>query len=175
MAREFNALGTRIILFEAWARNGAGLRRDPQLYGDAFRTRVMRGADVSRDDYLAALQAREEIERHYRTLFAGGIDAIVSPGREEPAMTMDRLLSDPLGVRGQYTRIYNLARIPALVMPMGFSPDGLPLGIQIAAASGDEAGVYGVAAALERAGGWTRFHADLESQARAAGTEPAHV
>jgi len=164
MAADFNALGTRIILYEAWARYGAALQANPELFGAAFRARVKRGAGISSRDYESAVKAREGIEHHYARLFASGVDAIVSPGREEPAMTMERLRSEPLGVRGQFTRIYNLARIPALVMPMGFSPEGLPLSVQIAAAFHDEASIYGIAAALERDAGWTGFHPDLERQ-----------
>src|SRR3546814_5850985 len=79
-------------------------------------------------------------------------------------MTMERLLADPLGVRGQLKRIYNLARIPALAMPMGFSPGGLPLSLQIAAATGAEADIYAVAGVLDDEMGWTRFRPDLRSE-----------
>ena len=161
---DFNALGTRIILAEAWAQHGKALYATPELFGDAFRTRVLRGEQVSAADYEAALVAQVQIQDHYARLFSQQVEAIVSPSREEPAMTMEKLLADPLGVRGQFTRIYNLARIPALAMPMGFSPEGLPLSVQIAAAANDEATVYDIASALEREAGWTRFQPDLASQ-----------
>jgi len=161
-----NAIGTRIILVEAWRRYGAALQETPELFGDAFRHRVLQGALVAKSDYEQALAAQAEIQRHYETVFARQADVIVSPGREEPAMPMQALRDNPLGVRGQLTRMYNLARVPALAMPMGFSADGLPLSLQIAAARGQEARLYDIAEELERVSGWTDYHPDLEGQSR---------
>lgn len=160
---DVNAIGTRIILAEAWAAHGAALQTTPQLYGDAFRNRVMKGQSLTPADRDAALAAREEIQQHYARLFASEVDVIVSPGREEPAMTMQKLREDPLGVRGQFTRMYNVARIPALVMPMGFSREGLPLSLQLAAGMGNESRVYDVAEDIETQAGWTRFHPHISS------------
>lgn len=160
---DVNAIGTRIILAEAWDAHGAALEEAPQLFGDAFRTRVMKGKGITPADRDAALAAREEIQQHYARLFAGSVDIVASPGREEPAMTMQKLLDDPLGVRGQFTRLYNLARIPALVMPMGFSAGGLPLSLQLAAGMGNESRIYDVAEEVEAQAGWTRFHPDIDS------------
>ena len=52
------------------------------------------------------------------------------------------------------TRIFNLASATAVSVPCGFSSDGLPVGLQVAARPGDEATVLKVAHAYEQATPW---------------------
>ena len=60
-----------------------------------------------------------------------------------------------------YTNVYNLTGMPALTLPMGFDDDGMPMGLQIAAAHFREEVVYCVAAAFEDAAGWCHRHPAL--------------
>ena len=54
-----------------------------------------------------------------------------------------------------YTAILNVAELPATQVPLGLDPNGLPLGVQVAAAPGNDAVTIAVARHLERAfGGW---------------------
>jgi Asp-tRNA(Asn)/Glu-tRNA(Gln) amidotransferase A subunit family amidase len=56
-----------------------------------------------------------------------------------------------------YTEWFNLLGTPAAVVPVGKSPEGLPIGVQIAARPWEEEIVLSVAAALqEQCGGWRR-------------------
>src|SRR5580698_6232670 len=56
-----------------------------------------------------------------------------------------------------YTEWFNLLGNPAAVVPFGCSPEGLPIGVQIAGRPWEEEQVLAVAAALEKAcGGWRR-------------------
>jgi Asp-tRNA(Asn)/Glu-tRNA(Gln) amidotransferase A subunit family amidase len=48
--------------------------------------------------------------------------------------------------------------MPALVLPMGFTADGLPLGLPIAADHFREDLVYQIAADYEEASGWCSRH-----------------
>ena len=54
-----------------------------------------------------------------------------------------------------YSQWFNLLGNPAAVVPMERSDDGLPIGVQIVGRPWEEEHVLAVAAALERAGGWT--------------------
>ena len=45
---------------------------------------------------------------------------------------------------------------PAVSVPAGFTPEGLPVGIQIVGRQGDDAGVLQIAYALEQATGFSR-------------------
>ncbi len=54
-----------------------------------------------------------------------------------------------------YTEWFNLLGTPAVVVPMGKSAEGLPIGVQIVARPWEEEIVLSVAAALEeQRGGW---------------------
>jgi Asp-tRNA(Asn)/Glu-tRNA(Gln) amidotransferase A subunit family amidase len=53
-----------------------------------------------------------------------------------------------------YSQYFNLLGNPAAVIPMGFSPEGLPIGVQIVGRPWDEERVLAVAARIEKAGGW---------------------
>ena len=56
-----------------------------------------------------------------------------------------------------YCEWFNLLGFPAVVVPMGLSEDGLPIGVQIAGRPWDEEVVLAVAAALEGARGPMQF------------------
>jgi len=53
-----------------------------------------------------------------------------------------------------YSQCFNLLGNPAAVVPMGASPEGLPLGVQIVGRPWEEEQVLAVAARIEQAGGW---------------------
>ncbi len=56
--------------------------------------------------------------------------SFINPARETPALTMQRLFAD-FPERGT-RRFYNLTGVPVPVAPMGFDPNGVPMGLQIA-------------------------------------------
>jgi len=53
-----------------------------------------------------------------------------------------------------YSQCFNLLGNPAAVVPMGVSPEGMPIGVQIVGRPWEEERVLAVAACLERAGEW---------------------
>jgi Asp-tRNA(Asn)/Glu-tRNA(Gln) amidotransferase A subunit family amidase len=55
----------------------------------------------------------------------------------------------------RYSHWFNLLGNPAAVVPIDFSDEGLPIGVQIAGRPWEDERVLGVAAALEREVGWT--------------------
>jgi aspartyl-tRNA(Asn)/glutamyl-tRNA(Gln) amidotransferase subunit A len=54
----------------------------------------------------------------------------------------------------QCTLPFNLTGLPAISVPCGFSPAGLPAGLQIVAAPFQESLLFQVAHAYEQAAGW---------------------
>lgn len=59
-------------------------------------------------------------------------------------------LSDPEpAAQADFTCLANIAGLPALSIPAGWTDDGLPIGVQIVAASGAEAGLFGIARQLD--------------------------
>jgi amidase len=55
----------------------------------------------------------------------------------------------------RYTQWFNLLATPAAVVPVGRSPEGLPIGVQIAGLPFADETVLAVAAALENDFGYT--------------------
>ncbi len=51
--------------------------------------------------------------------------------------------------QADFTCLASIAGLPALSLPAGWSTDGLPLGVQLVAAAGREAGLFAAAAALD--------------------------
>ena len=56
----------------------------------------------------------------------------------------------------------DVANIPAIAVPMGYTTGGLPLSLQIGAKPFDESGVFQVAHSFEQATAWHARHPDLE-------------
>ena len=54
-----------------------------------------------------------------------------------------------------YSQWFNLLGNPAAAVPMSFSPEGMPIGVQVVGRPWDEERVLAIAACIERAGGWT--------------------
>jgi Asp-tRNA(Asn)/Glu-tRNA(Gln) amidotransferase A subunit family amidase len=55
----------------------------------------------------------------------------------------------------RYTQWFNLLGAPAAVVPVGWSPEGLPIGVQIAGRPFEDERVLGIAAAIEASYGYT--------------------
>ena len=153
--------GPLLLTHEAYEYHKANLTAHPEKYGKPFRDRVHAGAARSDSDYRDATAKRARLRESYARLFGAEVDAIVSTGRESAAGTMAALIANLLRVLGTTQRMYNLSGHPALVLPMGFSDDGMPLGLQIAAEHWREDVVYQIAAAYEDANGWRERHPAL--------------
>lgn len=89
--------------------------------------------------YLKALKVRTLIRQDFIRAFES-VDAIVTPTTPTPAFALGEKLADPLQMylSDIFTVSVNLAGIPGLSVPCGFSPDGLPIGLQILAKPFDE-------------------------------------
>jgi Asp-tRNA(Asn)/Glu-tRNA(Gln) amidotransferase A subunit family amidase len=61
----------------------------------------------------------------------------------------------------QYTWLANVHGGPAVSVPCGPAPEGLPVGLQLMGRSYDDATVLRAAHAYEQAAGWGHMHPDL--------------
>lgn len=79
---------------------------------------------------------------------------LLFPPHPLPAPRHGRPLLRPF--RWVYTGIFNILKLPVTAVPAGLSSEGLPLGVQVAAAPGNDHVTLAAALELERAlGGWT--------------------
>jgi aspartyl-tRNA(Asn)/glutamyl-tRNA(Gln) amidotransferase subunit A len=80
-------------------------------------------------------------------------DVLLTATAPEPAAVMTVFTRDwppPSRAVAVYTAPFNVTGHPAVSVPSGLAPNGLPLGVQIAGRAFDEATVLRVARAVER-------------------------
>jgi len=106
--------------------------------------------------YRKASQVRTLIMRDFAAAFER-CDLIASPVTPTPATPIGAHADDPLAMylSDMYTLSANLAGIPGISVPCGFSADGLPIGLQLQAGHFQEGRLLAAAQAFEQA---TDFH-----------------
>lgn len=149
-----------ILIAEAYAYHEKSLRTRASEFSAGVRNRVREGAFISAADYIQAQRARTVLSRQIGAILRE-VDAIVSPSAPRPASTFAAFDPEANARRPSYTNPFNLAGLPAISIPCGFSSDGLPLGLQIGGRAFDEATVLRIARAYERVTPWHERHPDL--------------
>lgn len=99
----------------------------------------------------------QELDEFRNGMFAllRDYDAIISPVCEHTALPHGTSIRDDIFPGFGYTMIHNLTGWPAAVVRNGTSPEGLPVGVQIAAAPWREDIVLALARSIEgQSGGW---------------------
>jgi aspartyl-tRNA(Asn)/glutamyl-tRNA(Gln) amidotransferase subunit A len=101
--------------------------------------------------YRKAQEVRALIAGDFRRVFDSGVTALLTPTAPTPAFPLGTI-SDPyeMYLSDIFTATANLAGIPAMSLPVG-RIDGLPVGGQLMSRHFDEASMFRVAFALERA------------------------
>lgn len=128
-------------------------------YGDDVRSRLEMGTKVSATLYLSALDLRQNfIQQFHMTLQDAGVHALVVPttpitapliGQEDIRLGDKDHSTRALLLRAN--RPTNLAGSPAISVPCGFTPAGLPVGLQLVGASTHERLLLQIAQVFERA------------------------
>lgn len=121
-------LGLLITEAEASVVHAAGLETDPGGYSETLRAMLDWGAGQSAARLAAAYRQHWQTVVAARALFAE-VDLIALPTTPQAAFSFDRPAPDS---QADLTGFANLARCPALSLPMG-DDDGLPLGLQLIA------------------------------------------
>ncbi len=136
------------------ATRGAG-------FGAECKRRIMLGTYVLSHGYydayyLKAQKVRTLIAEDFRKAFAE-VDAIIAPVSPSPAFKIGEKIDDPVEMylADIYTVTGDLAGIPCMSVPCGKTAGGLPVGMQILTRHFDEAGMFRLADAFEKAGGFT--------------------
>jgi aspartyl-tRNA(Asn)/glutamyl-tRNA(Gln) amidotransferase subunit A len=147
---------------EAVAFHDATLQANPEGYGPLVRQRLQGGYDWRAVDYLAALDVRRRAEAAFADVFED-VDALV--GATLPVAAI-RIGDHAVVVNGReantvdtYSRLnsaQNMAGVPALSVPCGFTADGLPVGMQIIAAADADEVALALGGAFQRETDWHR-------------------
>lgn len=106
--------------------------------------------------YRASYDVKEGVRAALET-----VDLLLTPGTMRPAsvigeetVEVDGVQLTPGGAFAGLTLPFNIAGLPAITLPCGFSSDGLPLSLQLAGKPFDEPTVLRAAAAYEAATDW---------------------
>ncbi len=129
-------------------------------FGPEVKRRILLGTYVLSAGYydayyLKAQQVRTLIRQDFERAFEH-VSAVVLPTSPFPPFRLGERLADPLQMylADVFTVSANLAGVPAISVPCGFSQEGLPLGLQIIGRPWDEAGLFQLAGAYERSTPW---------------------
>lgn len=108
--------------------------------------------------YKKALQVRNLIRKDFESAFKD-VDFIVTPTSPSPAFKIGEKVEDPLQMylSDIFTISVNLAGLPAISIPCGFSLKGLPIGFQIIGKPFDERGILQLAYAYEQSTPWHKM------------------
>ena len=152
--------GHRTETFESLAELYAGSRGEG--FGPEVKRRIMLGtyalsAGYYDQYYVKALKVRRLIRQDFDRAFAE-VDVIAGPVTPTPAFKLGELADDPLAMylSDIYTISANLAGIPGLSIPCGFSTSGLPVGLQLQAPPFEEERLLRAARMYENATEWHR-------------------
>ena len=106
--------------------------------------------------YLKAQQVRTLIRRDHDAAFAR-VDVIAMPTSPTAAFALGERTEDPVRMylSDVFTVSANLAGLPAVTVPCGFTGDHLPIGLQFTGRAMDDAIVLRAADAFERATSWS--------------------
>jgi len=128
-------------------------------FGHEVQRRVMIGTYVLSAGYYDAYYKRAQrirtlIKRDFETVFADGIDAIVTPATPSAAFGIGEkdMAADPVKMylNDIFTVTVNMAGLPGIAVPAGRDGAGLPLGLQIIGKPFDEETLFAVARVIER-------------------------
>ena len=101
--------------------------------------------------YVQALRVRRLIRQDYDEAFAK-VDVLLGPTTPNTAFKIGEKINDPIQLYLQdlFTVGANLAGVPAISIPIGHSPEGLPIGMQLQAPPLGEAKLLAIAEAYHQ-------------------------
>lgn len=126
-----------------------------EAFGTEVKRRIMIGTyALSSGYYDAYYQKASQVRRLLRTEFLQAFekcDVMLSPVTTSPAFKIGERISDPLEMylNDIFTTSTNLAGLPGMSTPAGFSASGLPIGVQFTAKHFDEQRIFDASLALE--------------------------
>ena len=153
-------ISNAILSAEATAAHRDILLSDGDKLYPQVRERLEEGFFISAAEYLRAQQARQVFCQQVAGLLEN-VDLLAGP--VEP-VTAPRILERRIEIGGEalpavpmltkYTRVYNITGSPAISVPCGFGPDGLPVGLHLAGRNFDESTVLRAAYAYQQSTDW---------------------
>ena len=147
---------------EAYAYHESFMASSPELYQPATLARIRSGAKISASDALRASRDLQASRDAIKKVF-DEVDVLLTPTVPIPPPAIAEVREHPDDLRRQElimlrnTRPFNVWGIPAISVPCGFTRDGLPVGLQLAAAPWRGNVLLQAAHEYEQATGWHKM------------------
>ena len=135
-----------------------------EAYGERTRSRLLQGQTITAVDYLRAQQQRRTFSSNLRSAMQG-VNALVLPTIPIPAIPVEQAHQD-IQIDGitenattallRLTMPFNLAGLPAVSLPCGFTTGGLPIGLQLVGKPFEESMILRIAHAYQQLTDWHR-------------------
>jgi len=129
-------------------------------FGAEVKRRIMLGTYALSAGYYEAYygkaqQVRTLIRRDFEEAFKE-VDVILTPTTPTPAFRLGEKVSDPLQMylSDIFTNSINLAGLPAISIPAGFSKEGLPIGVQFIGRPFEEETILKIAYHVQKQTDW---------------------
>lgn len=135
------------------------LKKNAALFDNKLRPELDEGFYITATDFIKANRVRTLISEDFRKAFEK-VDVIIIPGSLSAATPIEspqqpaRPANAAPRPNVSTTNVGDLTGLPALVMPCGFSENGLPLALQIYGRHFDEATILRVAYQYEQSTEW---------------------
>jgi aspartyl-tRNA(Asn)/glutamyl-tRNA(Gln) amidotransferase subunit A len=159
--------GRTIHLAEAYVVHERDLQERPEQFAAITRGKVLPGAFIAAADYIKAQQLRAVLAQEFAELMRE-LDAVVTLSSLDLPCRIDDEKTIAATYERQCRMPFNVAGVPAIAVPTGFTAAGLPLAMQIVGRAFDEPMVYRVAHAYCAATGWTDRRPPIATGARVA-------
>ncbi|MGE0042072.1 MAG: amidase [Vicinamibacterales bacterium] len=144
-----------LVIADGGAYHASALDANPGGYTDNVRLRLQMGRYILAEDYVRAMRGRAVIAGEIQAALEG-VDALVLPSLAVPAPPIGAATvevqggSEPVrNVMLKLTQPFNLSRHPAISLPCGTTPAGLPVGLQLAGRRGQTLDLLRLARTVE--------------------------
>jgi len=151
--QDYSACNMVIMLSEALAIHEQDLKSAPEKYGEMFRDRLIIGSTINGADVIQAQRLRRALSAELDFALSR-YDVLVTAAGWAPAPRLAEVPKFYLFERPILASPFNVSGQPTVSVCNGFSAQGLPVGMQIAAAAFDEGTALRAAAAFEAATGY---------------------
>lgn len=141
-----------------------------EAYGEKTRARLLQGQAIAAVDYLRAQHQRRLFSSNLRAVLQRA-DALVLPTIPVPAILIEQIDQDIM-IDGSaenttvmllsLTMPFNLAGLPAISLPCGFTTGGLPIGLQVVGKPFEETMILRIAHAYQQLTDWHRRGVDTK-------------
>ncbi|MBE0409259.1 MAG: Asp-tRNA(Asn)/Glu-tRNA(Gln) amidotransferase subunit GatA [Anaerolineales bacterium] len=130
------------------------LQTQPQDFGADVLQRLQMGAAYTSSEYILARHTQTLLRRQFE-LFFEDFDLLITPTTPIAApLIVGPDAVEQARILTRFTAPFNLAGLPALSLPCGFTEIGLPIGLQIVGPYWGEGRVMRAGYAYEQAAGW---------------------